>query len=117
PPLPEMSEIDAISSLVEARDMYDLIIPECRAICEEFWTAYTDEELLYGLKACLRMYTASNRKIVPREFQLTSTMALCTRQNGVVDIGTGYGKTHCITLPIMEFRSMISLVVSPLKKL
>lgn len=61
PPLPELGEIDAISCLASARDMYDLVIPSERALPEEFWAAYSDEELLYGLKACLHMYLAARR--------------------------------------------------------
>jgi superfamily II DNA helicase RecQ len=44
-------------------------------------------------------------------------MALCLGINALIDVGTGYDKTFCMILPALLFPSMITLVVSPLKKL
>jgi ATP-dependent helicase YprA (DUF1998 family) len=106
-----------ISSASRARELYETHIPLARRIPEEFWDGCTRQEQLCGLKAILALHLVSNGQLVPREFQLKATIALCTGKDVLVDVGTGYGKTFCMILPALLSPKSISLVVSPLKKL
>jgi replicative superfamily II helicase len=97
---------------------YDLSIPIELAPPTSFWKSYTDEKLAIGLRACLTMWVASKKKIVPKEFQLTTTIALMSGQDTLVDVGTGYGKTLCMILPcLLDSPGTVSIVISPLKRL
>jgi hypothetical protein len=52
-------------------------------------------EELAGKKASLAIFVASEtRRIVPREFQLRATMALCSGKDALIDVGSGYGKVQ-----------------------
>ncbi|KAF8991099.1 hypothetical protein BDQ17DRAFT_1219846, partial [Cyathus striatus] len=68
-----------------------------------FWKKYNEREELIGLKATLAMFIASNSKKIPWMFQLETTIALCTKTDTLVDVGTGYGKTFCMILPALLF--------------
>jgi ATP-dependent helicase YprA (DUF1998 family) len=106
------------SSLDMLKLSYEMTIPTELAPQSSFWKSYTDEKLTIGLRACLAMWAASGKRIVPIEFQLTATIALMSGQDSLVDVGTGYGKTLCMILPsLLDSPGTISIVVSPLKRL
>ena len=93
-------------------------IPSELALPTLFWNSYSDEKLAIGLRACLAIWTASGKKIVPNEFQLTATISLMSGQDTLVDVGTGYGKTLCMIIPcLLDSPGLISIVISPLKRL
>ncbi|RXW21997.1 hypothetical protein EST38_g3859 [Candolleomyces aberdarensis] len=113
-----ISHIIALDAIEEVRKLYDVFIPSEKAIKNEFWKEYSEKEELCGKKASLALFVASgDRRIVPREFQLKATIALCSGKDALIDVGTGYGKTFCMVLPTLLSPGNISLVVSPLKKL
>ena len=68
-------------------------------------------------KCCLLLYTITNGKKVPREFQLESTIALLAGRDCLINAGTGSGKTLCMVLPALLDPTSVSLVISPLKRL
>jgi len=106
------------SSLDALKLSYEMSIPTELAPPASFWKSYTDEKLAIGLRACLALWAASGKKMVPLEFQLTATIALMSGQDSLVDVGTGYGKTLCMILPcLLDSPGTISIVVSPLKRL
>ena len=93
---PELSSIlNAILnfSLDMLKLNYEMSIPSELAPQNSFWKSYTNEKLAIGLRACLAFWAASQKKIVPKEFQLTATIALISGQDCLVDVGIGYGKT------------------------
>jgi ATP-dependent helicase YprA (DUF1998 family) len=90
------------SSLDTLKISYEMSIPAELAPPASFWESYTDEKLAIGLRACLALWESSGKKMVPREFQLTATIALMSGQDCLVDVGTGYGKTFCMIIPLMS---------------
>ena len=98
---------------------YHESIPSELALPTSFWNSYSDEKLAIGLRACLFIWARSGKKIVPNEFQLTTTISLMSGQDTLVDVGsTGYGKTLCMILPsLLDSPGTISIVISPLKRL
>ena len=78
---------------------YQDSIPSELALPTSFWKSYSDEKLAIGLRACLVIWDASGKKIVPNEFQLTATISLMSGLDTLVDVGTGYGKTLCMIIP------------------
>jgi ATP-dependent helicase YprA (DUF1998 family) len=123
----ELSELDAMQPVLEktrsfSLDMLKLTyresIPSELALPTSFWMSYDDEKLAIGLRACLAIWAASGKKIVPNEFQLTATISVMSGQDTLVDVGTGYGKTLCMIIPcLLDSPGSISIVISPLKRL
>ncbi len=96
---------------------FELTIPPELAPSALFWAPYTQDQKITGYRACLLLWEVSSGRLVPREFQLQSTIALTSGKDCLVDVGTGYGKTICMILPCLLFPKTISMVVSPLKRL
>ena len=95
---------------------YQESIPSELAQPTSFWKSYSDKKLAIGFRACLAIWVASGKKIVPNEFQLTATISLMSGQDTLVDVGTGYGKTLCMII-LCLLDSPGSIVISPLKRL
>ena len=94
---------------------YQISIPAHLAVPVSFWEAYADNKrLAIGLRACLLIWAASGKVIVPNEFQLKATIATMSGQDSLIDVGTGYGKTLCMITPCLLDPGSIS-IVSPLK--
>ncbi|TFK18686.1 hypothetical protein FA15DRAFT_602865 [Coprinopsis marcescibilis] len=70
----------------------------------QFWDRFRAKKRLSGLRCCLLACVASKSTVVPLEFQLEGMVATVTGQHSVVDIGTGYGKTWCLILPVHHQR-------------
>lgn len=75
----------------------------------------SEQDAVY--KCSLLLSAVTNGKKVPREFQLKAVLALLSRQDCLINTGTGSGKTLCMVLPALLDPTMVSLVVSPLKRL
>ncbi|KAF8957732.1 hypothetical protein BDZ97DRAFT_1924345 [Flammula alnicola] len=99
------------------KSAFDIIIPADRAPAPTFWTPYNDKERHIGLRACLLVWTVTEYKLVPREFQLESTIALMTGKDSLIDVGTGYGKTLCMVIPCLLAPESLAIIFSPLKRL
>jgi superfamily II DNA helicase RecQ len=56
-------------------------------------------------------------QVLPKEFQLTATIAIMSGQDSLIDVGTGAGKTMCMILPCLLASDTMSVVFSPLKRL
>ncbi|KAH9053208.1 hypothetical protein EDB87DRAFT_282071 [Lactarius vividus] len=52
---------------------------------------------------------------LPREFQLTATIATISGQDSPIDVGTGAGKTLCMILPCLLTPEHMAIIASPLK--
>lgn len=115
--LPSLSDILAITSTTKARECYEATIPCSRQHSNAFWTTCNKKEKLIGYKASMAMYIVTKRIIVPREFQLKATMAVCTGKDALIDAGTGSGKTFCMVLPALLNPKDQTIVITPLRKL
>ena len=49
---------------------YEMSIPSELAPPTSFWKSYTNEKLAIRLRACLALWAASQKKIVPKEFHI-----------------------------------------------
>ena len=113
------STLDSVRkmSLDMLKIAYQISIPAQLAVPVSFWEPYADDKLAIGLRACLLIWAASGKTIVPNEFQLKATIATISGQDSLIDVGTGYGKTLCMITPCLLNPESISIVVSPLKRL
>ena len=71
--------------LVQAE--FDRIISPSLAPPSVFWEPYTAEQVTTGLQACLLLWVATSSHLVPREFQLQSTISLMSGVDCLVDVG------------------------------
>ncbi|EDR03067.1 uncharacterized protein LACBIDRAFT_307656 [Laccaria bicolor S238N-H82] len=112
-----------IKALQEIRDLpvallkpaFDVLIPADHAPTAAFWAPYTDKERSIGMRACLLIWTITDFKFVPWEFQLEATIAIMTGKDSLVDVSTGYGKTLCMIIPCLLDPENLSMIFSPLK--
>ena len=70
---------------------FDNLIPADCALPATFWAPYNDDEINIGLRACLLVWTVTDTKLVPLEFQLEATIAIMSGRDSLIDVGTGYG--------------------------
>ena len=107
-------------SVVELKNLYQTSIPAHLALPAAFWDSYknSEEKLAIGLRACLTMWSASGKMIVPMEFQLQAVISVMSGQDALIDVATGYGKTLCMIIPcLLDAPGMVSIIISPLKRL
>ncbi|KAF8256917.1 P-loop containing nucleoside triphosphate hydrolase protein [Lactarius quietus] len=97
--------------------VYSEMVPMERRLPEDFWLPYTEEQQAIGLRASLLLWFHSGFRDLPREFQLTATIAIMSGQDSLIDVGTGAGKTLCMVLPCMISLDTLAIVFSPLKRL
>lgn len=94
---------------------FSVLIPADHGPTAAFWAPYNNKERNIGIRACLLVWTVTNFKLVPQEFQLEATIAIMTGKDLLVDVGTGYGKTLCMIIPSLldpENLSVIFLLLS-----
>ena len=72
---------------------------------------------LDALRACLLVFSVSDGRVVPREFQLTAGLAAFWRKHAIINAGTGSGKTLSMVIPLLMDPEAVSIIVSPLKRL
>jgi len=84
---------------------------------QDFFSGLNASETETVHKCCLLLYVASKGTKVPRIFQLEATLALLAGRDCLINAGTGSGKTLCMVLPALLDPGLVSLVVSPLKRL
>ena len=101
----------------QLKNTFDHLIPTDRALSATFWVPYNDDERNIGLLACLLVWTVTYSKLVPREFQLETTIAIMSGRDSLIDVGTGYGKTLCMIIPCLLDPENLSVIFSPLKRL
>jgi len=82
-----------------------------------FWNEFPAKQRTLAHRLCLLLWTASGKQYLPREFQLHATLALLSGKDVLVDVGTGYGKTICMVLPCILDPTVLSMIISPLKRL
>ncbi|KAF8552163.1 hypothetical protein OG21DRAFT_1511808 [Imleria badia] len=70
-----------------------------------------------ALRACLVVFIVTRFTIVPRVFQLKASLAILNGLDGIITAGTGSGKTLCLFIPILLRPNLISITISPLKRL
>ncbi|KAH9014989.1 II DNA helicase [Lactarius pseudohatsudake] len=96
---------------------YETLVPSERRLPVTFWAQYDEEKQSIGLRACLLLWVISNFEVLPREFQVTATIAIMSGQDSLIDVGTGAGKTLCMILPCLLSPDTIAIIFSPLKRL
>ncbi|KAJ7786721.1 P-loop containing nucleoside triphosphate hydrolase protein [Mycena olivaceomarginata] len=94
---------------------YDLLPSD--TLPHAYLDSLSDLHATIALKACLLVYFSSQRRVVPRQFQLEASIALSDGRDVVVDSGTGSGKTLCQIIPNLLYPNTTSVTVSPLKRL
>ena len=123
--IPDPNVAKTQKALQEIRDLpaallkiaFGLLIPNDRAPPASFWAPYNDDERNIGLRACLLVWTVTDTKLVPREFQLEATIAIMSGRDSLIDVGTGYGKTLCMIIPCLLDPESLAVIFSPLKRL
>ena len=72
---------------------------------------------LDALRACLLVFSVSDCRVIPRQFQLEAGLAAYWGKNTLVNAGTGSGKTLSMAIPLLMDPEAVAIVVSPLKRL
>ncbi|KAH9053636.1 hypothetical protein EDB87DRAFT_1825582 [Lactarius vividus] len=80
--------------------VYNMLIPEECQLPVSVWLQYDEEQQTIDL---------------PREFQLTATIATISGQDSCIDVSTGAGKTLCMILPCLLTPEHMAIIASPLK--
>ena len=94
--------VDAIEILHAFReaDITDLkAYIQCMIADRVPWTfvnTLEEKDVIDALRACIIIHILSGGKIVPREFQLETTLSVLHGRDIVIAAGTGSGKTLCI---------------------
>jgi hypothetical protein len=96
---------------------YETLVPSERRLPDSFWTRYDETKRSIGLRACLLLWVLSDFEDLPREFQLTATIAIMSGQDSLIDVGTGAGKTLCMILPCLLSPGTMAIIFSPSKRL
>ncbi|KAF8803590.1 hypothetical protein BYT27DRAFT_7109423 [Phlegmacium glaucopus] len=118
------SQIEAQRSMMqEIRDLsphllkaaVTTFIPDGLMVPGAFWAGLTESQVAIGYRACLLLWVVSDRRLVPRQFQLEATIAIMEGRDSVIDVGTGSGKTICSILPCLLDPKGLSIVITPLK--
>ena len=91
------------------------LIPADHTPPATFWAPYNDDEINIGLRACLLVWTVTDTKLVPREFQLEATISIMSGRDSLIDVGTGYRKTLCMIIPCLLDPESLAVIFSPLK--
>ena len=84
------------------------------------WTHSLHSDLgsyLDALRACLLVFSVTDRRTVPRPFQLSAGLAAYRRTCTIVNAGTGSGKTLSMAIPLLMDPEAVAIIVSPLKRL
>ncbi|KAJ7686877.1 hypothetical protein B0H14DRAFT_2171129, partial [Mycena olivaceomarginata] len=69
------------------------------------------------LRACILVFIASNKRMVPRQYQLEASNATAHGLDCTVNSGTGSGKTLCQIILNLLYPNTTSITISPLKRL
>jgi len=122
-----MAQSDVSSLANELKTIRDLsgdqLLSKFQHICSskrpglDFMEKLDDSKCDTVHKCCLLLSTVTDGKKIPREFQLEATLALCAGQDSLIHAATGSGKTLCMVLLALLDAKVVSLVVSPLKRL
>ena len=99
----------------------------CRTICTEDehtkalqWIgsdSLDSDKRLDALRACLLVFSVTNGRVFPRQFQLEAGLAAYQGKNSIVTAGTGSGKTLSMVIPLLMNPKAVGIIVSPLKRL
>jgi superfamily II DNA helicase RecQ len=119
-PHPDMPQwLDFIRSLPlgALQDFVKLNITPTLSLANDYIESLDENDKTIAIRASALVFVASNKHIVPREYQLQSVLALAHGRDCVVDSGTGSGKTLCQIIPNLLFPDTTSVTVSPLKRL
>ncbi|KAH9012366.1 hypothetical protein EDB85DRAFT_1817308, partial [Lactarius pseudohatsudake] len=94
--------------------VYNALVPEEHRLPLSFWLQYNEEQQTTGLHASLLLWIYSKYQDLPREFQLTATIATMSGQDSLVDVGITK-KTLCMVLPCLLAPDTMAIVFLPLK--
>jgi ATP-dependent helicase YprA (DUF1998 family) len=104
-------------TLEDLQDAVSDLIPLELMPAATFFEALFPHERTEALKACLIIFILSGSKKVPRQFQLTASLASLAGRDSLVTSATGSGKTLCILIPLLLRPEQVSFLISPLKRL
>jgi ATP-dependent helicase YprA (DUF1998 family) len=104
---------------IPSKDLYFLVErspPATRNLSTTFLASLTPGHRVLALRLCLIANTIFPN-ISPRDFQIQAAIAVLEKQDSIVHAGTGYGKTLTIILPHLLRPKLVSILVTPLKRL
>ncbi|KAJ7704873.1 hypothetical protein B0H17DRAFT_1175425 [Mycena rosella] len=104
-------------SLVQQQEFASLNIPATLPLATAYIELLDDDYKTIAIRASILVYIASNKKIVPRQYQLEASNAMAHGLDSTVDSGTGSGKTLCQIILNLLFPKTTSITISPLKRL
>ncbi|KAJ6629985.1 hypothetical protein B0H10DRAFT_1775130, partial [Mycena sp. CBHHK59/15] len=67
------------------------------------------------LWACILVFIASNKHMIPQQYQLEASNVMAHGLDCTIDSGTGSGKTLCQIILNILFPNTTSITISPLK--
>ena len=80
-------------------------------------TSLDPDQYLDALRASLLVFSVSDGRVAPREFQLTAGLTAFWQKHAIVNAGTGSGKTLSMVIPLLMDPDAVAIIVSPLKRL
>jgi hypothetical protein len=95
----------------------DLRVPSHLLLPNDFLESLNPTQRAEAIRICIICWKVSKEMVFPRQYQIAVTLATLDGQDSLVDVGTGYGKTLCMILPLFIHPKSISIVVSPLCRL
>lgn len=75
------------------------------------------DQHLDTLRACLLVFSVTDGRVFPRQFQLEAGLAAYQGKNSIVIAGTGSGKTLSMAIPLLMNPTAVGIIISPLKRL
>lgn len=102
-------------TLESARSLHRIISTEEKLL---LWIDSLDlDRRLDAFRACLLVFSVSDGKVVPRQFQLEAGLVAYWGKNTLINAGTGSGKTLSVIIPLLMDPEVVSIIISPLKRL
>ena len=110
-------------------DIWSRTPESSRNLCEEVCTGDGHFEVLRwidslgsnqqldALRACLIVFSVTDGRVFPRQFQLEAGLAAYQGKNSIVTAGTGSGKTLSMVIPLLMNPEAVGIIISPLKRL
>lgn len=112
--------------------IWSLLPAQAKSICQ--WDVFTEVECeevldwinsldsdqnqnLDAFRACLLVFSVTDGRIIPRQFQLKAGLTAFWGKHSIVNAGTGSGKTLSMAIPLLMDPQAVAIIISPLKRL
>ena len=112
-----LDQIHTLSLPALQLELDQLAVPVHLLPDTNFMDSLTEKQRMETLRMSIICWKTSGYSIFPRQYQIEASLAMLQGQDTIIDIGTGYGKTLCMILPLLLQPNSISIVISPLRRL